>query len=283
MNLCNIDRRFGAALCSVFIVALCGSLASYAAPAPQKKKTYHAPPPRTLADKVERLASPLLSTPLDESDPITSQIQPLVLDDLQHWLTTQAAATTTNNFPYDVQVRQHMEKAFAQLEYPLTATCIVIAQPWSGAMMTVASYTLSWSDYDRVNVIALFENRNGTVRLAGVDHFFPRDDLHYASVPSPDSSDFRFFVYGTRLGKSQPRLSAALYGYDGKTLKPLWQGKDFYDGKLEIENNSVVIRYLREDEYVREQAYKRKPPRHLAIYKPSAQGLTLVSDTEIPF
>lgn len=285
MTLSNRSQRRRAWLAAIWMLFV-GAAGGYlsASPAPDKKKPqYHPPPPRTLPEKVERLASQLLSVPLDESDPITSQIQQLVVGHLQDWFATQTPASTPRDVPYDVQVRREMEKAFSELQYPLYGQCVVFSQSWKGALLTGASYTLGWSDYDRANVVALFETRDGKTRLAGIDHFVPHTDLHYAFLPSPDPASFRFLVYGTRLGKSQPRLSAILYGYDGQTLKSLWQARDFYDGKLEVENDSVVIRYLKEEEYVREQVHNRKPPRHLAIYKPSPQGLTLASDQEIPF
>ena len=278
----SLRRRSSLAAFSLIFVAA-GLFGAASAPGDKKPPKFHPPPPRTLPDKVERLAQQLLTVPLDESDPITSQIQQLVVGHLQDWIAGHAPASPPSDVPYDVRVRQETEKAFSELQYPLVAQCVAFAQPWHGATLTGAAYTLGWSDYDRVNAVALFETRDGKTHLAGVDQFVPRADLHYAFLPSPDPASFRFLVYGTRLGKSQTRLSATLYGYDGHTLKSLWQVRDMYDGKLELENNSVVIRYLKEEEYVQEQTYHRKPPRHMAIYKTSPQGLTLASDRDIPF
>lgn len=263
-------------------VAVCALSAS---PAPQEKKKpqWHPPPPRGLPDQVERLASQLLTTSLDESEPITSQIQQLVLGHLQDWFAGQTPVSGQHDVPFEVRVRREMEKAFSELQYPLFGQPVVFSRSWNGAVLTSASYTLGWSDYDRANVIALFETRDGKTRLAGVNHFVPRTDLHYAFFASPDSAGFRFLVYGARLGKSQPRLSAILYDFDGQNLKSLWELHDVYDGKLEAGKDTLTIRYLKEDEYIRELTYNRKPPRHLAVYKTSPQGLALVSDTETPF
>jgi DNA-binding HxlR family transcriptional regulator len=52
---------------------------------------------------------------------------------------------------------------------------------------------------------------------------------------------------------------------------------------MDVGPDKVVIRYLKEDEYVREVAHRRKPPRHEAIYKLTSQGLELEADHEIPF
>jgi len=50
-----------------------------------------------------------------------------------------------------------------------------------------------------------------------------------------------------------------------------------------VDKDQVVIRYLKEDEYIRETAHGRKPPRHEATYKVTAKGLELVDDREVPF
>ena len=258
---------------------------SSAAPALGKKKKSQSQlqPSDDLPGQVEALGRQLLGTPLDESEPLTSQIQKLVMDHMEAWMAGQSPGSSPDGTPFDVRVRRQMENAFSKMHYPVFGHPEVFSQSWNGGVLIGAGYTLGWSDYDRVNVIALFENRDGKTRLVGIDHFVPYTDLHYAFLPAPDSTSFRFIAYGIRLGKSQPRLSAVLYGYDGRSLKSLWETRDVYDGKLEVEKDSVVIRYLKEDEYIRELTYNRKPPRHLAVYKSTPQGLKLDSDTEIPF
>ena len=56
-----------------------------------------------------------------------------------------------------------------------------------------------------------------------------------------------------------------------------------YDGKMDVEKDKVVIRYLREEEYTREQAHRRKPQRHQTIYAITPGGLEVRSEQEIPF
>jgi hypothetical protein len=278
----RLSRR---ALLADLPFCLAGVSFAFAAPAREKKKKPHfvLPPPADLPGHVEYLAHQLLTIPLDESEPITGQIQQLVISHLQDWITKQQASATPLDVPFDVRVRREMENAFSQLDYPLFAYPIVFSQSWKGGVLTGAGYTLGWSDYDRVNVVSLFESKDGITRLAGLDPFVLHTDLHFGFPSSSDSTRFRFLVYGTRLGKSQLRLSAILYGYDGQSLKSLWEARDVYDGKLEVEKDSVAIRYLKEDEYVQALTYNRKPPRHLAVYKSSPEGLTLESDREIPF
>jgi hypothetical protein len=253
------------------------------APALGKKRKPSAQPPAELPDRVAALGRQLLSLPLDESDAVTSQIQQLVIADLQAWFAKQSASSAPGDAPFDVRVRRAMENAFSRLQYPVFGQPQVFTQSWNGGVLTGAGYTLGWSDYDRVNVVALFDTRAGKTQLAGLAHFVPYTDLHYAFLPGPNTGSFRFLAYGFRLGKSQPRLSAVLYEYDGQALKSLWETRDVYDGKMEVEKNTVEIRYLKEDEYIRELTYNRKPPRHLAVYKSSPKGLTLESDREIPF
>ena len=266
--------------------ALCSQavfISSATTPGFAKKKKAPAPPTSDLSTQIEDLGRQLVATPLDESDPLTSQVQDLVLNDLQNWITKNPPGPSPDGTPYDVRVRKVMEFAFSRLQYPAFGQPHVLSAPWNGSIVTACGYTLGWSDFDRANVVALYVTRGGKSGLGGVDHFVQHTDLHLRVFPGPDPSSFRFLAYGIRLGKSQPRLSAALYGYDGQSLKSLWQVRDLYDGKLELDHGVLVIRYLKEEEYIHELTYNRKPLRHMATYKPSAQGLTLDSDHEIPF
>jgi hypothetical protein len=131
--------------------------------------------------------------------------------------------------------------------------------------------------------VALFETREGKTRLAAITNFIPRADVRYEFVKAAGTDDFRFFVYGIKLGKSHPRLAAALYSYDGQTLKSLWQIDDVYDGKMTVDDDQAIIRFLKEDEYIREVAQRRKPPRYETVYKLTPQGLELQSQRDIPF
>ncbi len=241
----------------------------------KKKKPGALPPPPDVPGHVNYLARQLYGLPLDESAPITSQIQTLVVDHLKEWLADRA--------PSDVEIRRELENVFAKLRYPFFGQPAVFDEPWKGGILIGAGYTLGWSDYDRVNVIALFEHREAKTRLAALTNFVPRTDLHYTFLSTPGTEDFRFIVYGTRLGKSQPRMTAILYSFDGQTLKSLWETHDIYDGKMEAGRDRVVIRYLKEDEYIRETAAGRKPPRHEAVYRITPKGLEIETDHEIRF
>ena len=139
--------------------------------------------------------------------------------------------------PSDVEVRRRMEMAFSELHYPLFGQPAAFAQPWKGQVVVGAGYTLGWSDYDRVNVVAIFSSLLGHSRLAAVTNFVPHTDLHYAFPEEPEGEPLRFFIYGFRLGKSQPRLTAIFYSFDGQNLKSLWEAHDVYDGKIEVEKD----------------------------------------------
>lgn len=260
-------------------IAFLAAVGMFAASVAQARRKKAAPPPPGLPDHIHQLARRLYGVALDDAGPITSQIQDLVLGHLEEWL----PGHLSGDAPLDVAVRRELERTFSQLQYPLFSQPAVFAQPWKGATLVGAGYTLGWTDYDRANVLALFEMRGGKTRLAAVTPFVPRTDLHYEFLNAPVSEDFWFMVWGHRLGKSQSRLSAVLYSYDGQTLKSLWETRDAYDGKIDVERDRVLVRYLKEDEYVRAVERKSKPPRHEAIYRISPQGLSLETDHEIPF
>ena len=241
----------------------------------QGKKNTPPPPPADLPGHVNYLAQQLYGVMLEDATPITDEIQKLVLAQLKEWMADRS--------PSDVEVRRELEMAFSELHYPLFGQAAAFARPWKDQVVIGAGYTLGWSDIDRTNVIAIFSCRSGHSHLVTVTTFLPRVDLHYAFPREPEGDALRFFVYGFRLGKSQPRLSAIFYSFDGQNLKNLWEADDVFDGKIQFEKDRVVIRYLKEDEYVREQAERRKPPRHQTIYTITPGGLEVQSEQEIPF
>jgi hypothetical protein len=249
---------------------------------PAKKKKV-APPPADLPHKINNLATQLQGLALDESGPTTGAIEKLVLDHMQKWLDARNPKASPSDVPADVPVRRELEAAFGLLHYPVFAWPRAFVRSWKGAVLTGVGYTLGWTDYERVNVVAVYATADGQTRLAAVTHFVPRTDLHYRFLPAPPSGDLRFIVWGTRLGRSQPRLTAILYDFDGESLNPLWQDVDAYDGKIDVGPQTVVVRYLREDEYVRAVQRGDKPSRYEAVYQITAQGLQLVHDHTIPF
>ena len=258
-----------------FLLLLAAALSFLVSVVAESKKKTPPPPPADLPGHVNYLAQQLQGVMLDDSAPITDEIQKLVLDYLQEWMADRT--------PSDVEVRRQLEMAFSELHYPLFGGPAAFAQPWKGQVVIGAGYTLGWSDYDRLNVVAIFSSRLGHSRLVTVTNFVPRTDLHYAFLQEPEGDALRFFIYGFRTGKSQPRLTAIFYSFDGQNLKSLWEAHDVYDGKIEFEKDRVVIRYLREEEYTREEAHRRKPPRHQTIYAITPGGLEVQSEQEIPF
>ena len=238
------------------------------------------PPPADLLGQINYLARQLYGVPLDESAPLTSEIEKLVLDHMEQWLRNH----TTSPEPTDVDVRRELERVFDRIQYPVYAWPAVFARRWKGATLYGVGYTLGWSDYNRSNVIGLIESRGGEVRQKAITHFVPHTDLHYRFLTPPGrADDFWFLTYGTRLGKSQRRLTARLFSFDGKSLRSLWQVEDAYDAQIRVGPDWVSIRYLKEDEYVRETARGRKPPRYESTYRATATGLELESTREVPF
>jgi hypothetical protein len=252
----------------VLLAVLCGLGA-----AEGKKKA--PPPPTGLPAQINNLAKQLPGVMLEDAGPITGQIQKLVLDHMSEWM--------ANRTPTDVDTRRELEYVFSVLHYPLVGMPAAFAQPWKGQTVIGAGYTLGWTDFDRQNVVAIFVSNAGKSHLATVTNFVPRTDLHYVMLPQLAWDDLRFFIYGNRLGKSQERLSVILYSFDGQNLKSLWESRDIYDGNIDILNDKVTIRYLKEDEYVHAVERNQHPPRHLATYQLTASGMQLLDDHEIPF
>jgi hypothetical protein len=239
--------------------------------------------PADLSDQINKLARQLYGEPYYAAGAVPGEIQKLVLGSLSGWLAQNAALQARSTYPLDVRVRMQLEDYFLRLRYPWFARPVTFVRPWKGEQLIGAGYTLGWSDFDRVNCVAVFEREASRTNLAAVTNFVPQADLNYAFLPDSSSGDFRFIVYGYILGKSQPRLSAIAYSFDGKRLKDLWEKKDVYDGKITVTPQSVTIRYLVEDEYVQATQQNQLPPGHEAIYRVTPQGLALETDHNIPY
>lgn len=240
-------------------------------------------PPQDLPGHINYLVRQLYGVSLDDSGAITSQVQDLVIDSLTAWMSTNAFEDASTPYPIDVRVRTHMDQCFSKLHYPFFGHPMVFARPWNGGELIGAGYTLGWSDFERVNVLALFESKGGKTQRVALAHFVPRTDMHYAFLPPSPSGAFRFIVYGNRLGKSQPRLSAILYSFDGQKLTNLWERQDLYDGKIEVAPEKVTFRYLIERDYIQAVQQGQLPPWHEAIYKITPQGLALQTEQLAPY
>ncbi len=246
------------------------------------KKRRTPPEPPDLPARVNQLVLELYGVPLDESAPIATQIQQLVLGDLIAWLRQHPPSGESADVPYEVQVRREMESAFSKLHAPFVAEPAAFARPWKGGTLIGAAYMLGWSDQDRTNVVALYQARAGDVRLAAVTSFVPGAEVHFAFPAAPGAASFDFLVYGTRLGKSHPRLSAVLYAFDGQTLAPTWKSIDNYDGTLSVEGDRIVIRYLQEQEFIQATEAGGMPPRYEAVYRVTPQGVDLLRQQTLP-
>ncbi len=267
------------------LLALAALAAAFSAPPAlaRKKRKAQAGPPTDIPGHVLYIARQLYGVPLDESQPLTSQIQKLVLDDLQSWLAAGGAAQGDASVPLDVRIRRHLDNDFSKLHAPLAGDPMVFVQPWKGQNLIGAGYTLSWTDYNRVNVIALYPTVQGKPQFAALTDFVPHCGLNYAFFAPSAAGDFRFMVYGFRLGKSQLRLSAAVYNFNGKSIQQIWETKDAYDGKIEFSGEKFTIRYLKEDEYIQAVEANTKPNRYEAIYQVTPTGVSLLTERVIPF
>jgi len=271
-----VGARFVLAL--VLVLGLFGSGAAYGK---KKKPKALPPPPGDLPGHVNYLARQLYGVPLDESGPITSQIQSLVFGHLNEWLANRLP-TDEGGLPFEVRVRREMDVAFSQLHYPLVGSPVVFAQPWKDRTLIGAGYTLGWTDYNRVNAVALYLAQAGKTRPVALTNFVPHTDLHYAFPVAPVYDSFWFIVYGNRLGKSHLRLSAILYSFDGQSLKSLWERDDVFDGKIDVRGNRAVIRYLKEDEFIQALEKHQNLTYYEAVYNVTPKGLELETDRVVP-
>ncbi len=262
---------------AAWIIFAAGIAPAFAKDKKEKPPKPVAPPVSDLPNYVAFEAWQLRGKHLDESDQISGAIERAVLDHMQTWFSEDLSRAES------VPTRRELERIFFNLKYPTEAKPSCFDRPWKGSTLLGVGYTLYWTNYNRRNVLAIFEKSAGKIRLAAVTHFVPMVDMRYEFHPAVGSDDFWFFAWGERPGKSQQRLSTVLYDFNGQELKPLWEKGDVYDGKLEVGDKTVVVKYLREEEYIQEQVHSRKPPRHKATYLINPKGLELQSDVEIPF
>jgi hypothetical protein len=247
----------------------------FALPAAAKKSKKASGPPPDVPGQINYYGIQLPGVDTDDAGPIASKIEQIILGDLDKW----AAART----PTFVEMRQHLDQDLGLLRFPLSGESTAMPESWQGKNILLAGYTIGWNDFNRVSVIAVYVEENGATKRAATAQFVPRCDVSFLEVPQSSSTNFRFITYGLRLGKSHPRLSAILYSFDGQSLKPLWERKDDYDGKITVSGDQVVVQYLNETEFIQATEQKQLPPRHEAIYKFSPAGLDLLTIHDIPF
>ncbi|HEX5412339.1 MAG TPA: hypothetical protein VFZ27_10815 [Terriglobia bacterium] len=228
-----------------------------------------------LPEQISSLGKKLYGLDIEDAKPVTDEIQKLVVGHLNAWI--------ANRTPSIIEVRHELEQTFSKLEYPALGTPAIFTAPWKSVNLIGAGYTLGWSNIWRINVLVIYENQNGRTREVTTTDFVPRTDMHFAIVVPPPDGAFRFIAYGSRLGMSHPRLSAVLYAFDGKTLASQWKVENLFDGKLNANNDTVVISYVDRDEYIRQTQQGHMPPRHEKTYKATPEGLQLESEHEIPF
>lgn len=272
-------RARSLALLAALALLACGASA-HASP---RKHRRPAPAAQPLPERINALAEKLNGIQFIDAGPIPGEIQGLVLHSLGEWLNSGADTSPGARYSLAVRVRMQLEGYFSKLHYPLFGKPAVFVRPWRGGKLIGAGYTLGWSQFDRVNCVALFEMKGGKTSQAAVTNFVPGAELAYAFLPLSTSGAFRFIIYGNRLGKSQPRMTAALYSFNGSTLKKLWERQDLYDGKIQVTPQNVILRYLKEQEYVNAVERNQLPPGHEAIYSVTPEGLALRTERLIPF
>jgi len=241
-------------------------------------------PPDDLPAQVDKVARQLWGVPLDESEPLTSQVEKLVLDHMAQWISAHPpdadSKQEVGRVPYNTELRHEVESTFENLRHPIYSAASTFNQTLGGKAVVGVGYTLGWSDFDRANVLAIFEAVNGSYRPVTVTHFVPRTDLNFRFLqpPAANADQLWFLAYGTRLGKSNPRLSAILYSFDGQALQPLWHTTDVYGGKISFRANRVVISDLKEDELTQAIISHTPAIHHEAAYQVTPNGLEVEYD-----
>ena len=257
-------------------------LAAGTASGAARKNTKKLPPPG-LPAQVAHLGAQLYALPLDESESLTGQIQKLVLEHMGHWIAAHPAGEASasgDGFPYDVRVRHELENVFSELRYPIVANVAAFAAPFGHRSLIGLGYELGWTDFNGVDVVAVYESGENPMRPLAVAHPVPATNLRFQvfDAPAAGAGQCWFLAYGTRQGKSNPRLSAVLYAFDGGALKPLWKRVDLFDGKISFRDNRVMINYLNEAEFQQAVATNAPVVRHEAAYHIGPQGMVLDYD-----
>lgn len=267
----------------VLMCALAAGLGGVGAAQAHRSSSRRPAPPQDLPDRINSLMLQLNGVPLNEAGNIPAQVESLVIPSLTSWVSQNAAVNSRGGYPLDVRVRQQLEHDFSKLHYPLFGHPLVFVRPWNGGKLIGAGFTLGWSDFDRVNLVALFESKGGKTWRVALTHFVPYTDLHYSFIAPGPHGSFRFLAYGYRLGKSQPRLSVVLYSLNGQKLTRLWARQDLYDGRMEVTPDTVTFRYLIENDYIQAVEQGQLPSWHEALYNVAPQGLTLVTERLLPY
>ena len=272
-NRSNSKRCRQLRLLAVVAVALTVFFGPAHASARRRKKRGGKPP--AMSARVLQIAQQLPGATLDDAQPTARKIEHLVLADLDQW-----SASRTVSF---VEVRSHLEQDFSLLTDPLSGSAASFEQPWHGETLIVAGYTLGWSNYDRVNVIAIYRTGKGSTRRIATINFVPRTDLRFIPLVGSSFGSLRFIAYGWRLGMSEPRLTAALYSFDGKSLRRLWERRDAFAGKISVLGEKVMIRYVDEQQFINSTSAGDAPQAHEAIYQLTRAGLKLLSIQPVRF
>ncbi len=216
----------------------------------------------------------LVKYDLEDSRKMNLHIRELVFRHVEQYINRQEAASVS-----PVEVRREVERLFDGVRWPVNVIVKTFLKPWKQERLLGVGYSLGWSEQNRYNALAIYSLEEGKMREVSVLEFVPGPDLQpFGFVPTQNPDEWLLLVHGFRKGKSHPRLSAALFAFDGKQFRSVWEKRHVYDGKIKVENGNLVISFYQEEELIREALYRRLPPRYRAVYR--RQDSTYVLDTE---
>ncbi len=205
-------------------------------------------------------------------------IQDLVLKHLEHYLSDQLASSSVS----PAQVRREIEnRVFGDVQWPVNAVVKTFLRPWKEDALLGVGYSLGWTEQNRYNVAALYLIQKGEIRPIKVLHFEPGSDLNFKWLSSPNRNEMWLLLHGLKKGKSHPRLALQLFVFDGNDLRAIWERRDIYDGKFQVEEGKIVVTRYNEEEFAREARYKRLPPRYRTVYRRGESGVELEEESVI--
>jgi hypothetical protein len=70
--------------------------------------------------------------------------------------------------------------------------------------------------------------------------------LFVRRLAAPLPGESWYLVWGKRLGDTGARLNIRLYGFDGKSVRTIWQRDDLSGGWAQVTDNSVTLEYFKQ-------------------------------------
>lgn len=117
----------------------------------------------------------------------------------------------------------------------------------SGLPTLVTAFMILEGGYgipDSLSYIQFYSREGGGLKLkAEVSEDFRQFWFQVRRVPSSNPNEVWYLVWGTRWGDNGGRLQVRLYGFDGSSLRTIYQREGLYGGSLTVSGDRVDISY----------------------------------------